>query len=336
MEQIHGGDSNSGGGGGGSSRNDEISVTRASRFDALPEDCISKVISHTSPRDACVVASVSKSVKSAAQSDLVWEMFLPSEYSSLVLQSANHLSKKEIFLSLADNSVLVENGKKSFWVEKASGKKCYMLSAMELTIIWGDSPAYWKWITVPESKFEKVAELRNVCWFEVRGKISCGMLSKGTHYSVYVVFKTANGRSYGFDLVPVEAGVGFVGKVATKKSVYFESGNADSRSATSHYSGISYAMVSRAFRMRRPWMQVQREEEEEVEGERERGMNVVGPKERVDGWSEVELGKFYINNGGCGDDGSDEIEISIMETQNGNWKSGLIIQGIEIRPERSN
>jgi len=110
MEQIHGGDSNSGGG--GSSRNDEISVTRASRFDTLPEDCISKVISHTSPRDACVVASVSKSVKSAAQSDLVWEMFLPSEYSSLVLQSANHLSKKEIFLSLADNSVLIENGKK--------------------------------------------------------------------------------------------------------------------------------------------------------------------------------------------------------------------------------
>lgn len=110
MEQIHGGDSNSGGGG---SRNDEIVATRASQFDTLPEDCISKVISHTSPRDACVVASVSKTVKSAAQSDLVWEMFLPSEYSSLVVpRSANLLSKKEIFLSLANDSVLIEDGKK--------------------------------------------------------------------------------------------------------------------------------------------------------------------------------------------------------------------------------
>ncbi|KAG7558498.1 F-box-like domain superfamily [Arabidopsis thaliana x Arabidopsis arenosa] len=325
MEQIHGGDSNSGGGGGGSSRSEEIAVTRASRFDTLPEDCISKVISHTSPRDACVVASVSKTVKSAAQSDLVWEMFLPSEYSSLVVaRSANLLSKKEIFLSLANDSVLIEDGKKSFWLEKASGKKCFMLSAMDLTIIWGDAPAYWQWITVPESKFEKVAELRNVCWFEIRGKISCGMLSKGTHYSVYVVFKTATGRSYGFDSVPVEAGVGFVGKEATKKTVFLESG-ADSRSGV-HYSGISHAAVSRAFRMRRPWMRVPREEEE-VEGERERGRNVEGPKERVDGWSEVELGRFFIDNGGC-----DEIEISLMETQNGNWKSGLIIQGIEIRP----
>lgn len=105
MEQIHGG-------GGSSSRNDEIAVTTVSRFDALPEDCISMVISHTSPRDACVVASVSKTVKSAAQSDLVWEMFIPSEYTSLVPRSANHSSKKEIFLSLADDSVLIEDGKK--------------------------------------------------------------------------------------------------------------------------------------------------------------------------------------------------------------------------------
>ncbi|XP_010502234.1 PREDICTED: F-box protein PP2-B1-like [Camelina sativa] len=337
MEQIHGG----GGGGSSSSRSEEIAVT--TRFDTLPEDCISMVISHTSPRDACVVASVSKTVKSAAQSDLVWEVFLPTEHSSLVVpRSANHLSKKEIFLSLADDSVLIEDGKKSFWLDKASGKKCYMLSAMDLKIIWGDSSAYWQWITVPESKFEKVAELRNVCWFEVRGKIRCGMLSKGTHYSVYVVFKRAYNRSYGFDSVPVEAGVGFVGKEATKRSVFLESGGAeDSSSDFVGYSGISYAMVSRAFRMRRPWMrgawrEHEEEEEEEDEGVRKSDRrNVEEPKERGDGWSEVELGKFYISDGGCDED-SDEIEISMMETENGHWKSGLIIQGFELRPERRN
>ncbi|KAL1222713.1 F-box protein PP2-B1 [Cardamine amara subsp. amara] len=329
MEQTRGGDFNCGGGGGGSSRkNDETIVIGAlSRFDALPEDCISMVISHTSPRDACVVASVSKTIKSAAQSDLVWETFLPPEYSS---QPANYSSKKEFYLSLANDSVLIDDGKKSFWLEKSSGKKCYMLSAMDLTITWGDSPAYWQWINVPESKFEKVAELRNVCWFEVRGKISCGMLSKGTHYSVYVVFKRAYNRSHGFDYAPVEGGVGFVGKEATKTLVFLESsstGSADD--SRSGYSGISHVAVTRAFRMRRPWMRVPRGEEVEVD--KENGRNVEEPKERGDGWSEVEIGKFYINNG----DSDDEIEISIMETQMGHWKSGLIIQGIEIRPEKT-
>ena len=64
MEQSELGDS--------SSRNDEIvSIGASARFDTLPEDCISMVIYRTCPRDACVVASVSKTVKSAAESDLV-------------------------------------------------------------------------------------------------------------------------------------------------------------------------------------------------------------------------------------------------------------------------
>ncbi|CAH2045760.1 unnamed protein product [Thlaspi arvense] len=327
MEQIQVGDSNFCGG--GSTRSDgNVLVGASPRLDTLPEDCISMVISHTTPRDACVVASVSKTIKSAAQSDLVWETFIPPEYASLVPRSLNCSSKKEMYLSLADDSVLIDDGKKSFWVEKSSGKKCYMISAMDLTIIWGDSPAYWQWNTVPESKFEKVAELRDVCWFEIRGKISCRMLSKGTHYSVYAVFKRANNRSHGFDHTPIEAGVGFVGKEATKTFVFLEPGGRDPRGGYRN-TGVSHAAVSRAFRTRRPWMRMPREEE--VEGEKEAGGNVVEePKERGDGWSEVKLGKFEINDVGCGD--GDEIEFTLMETQMGHWKSGLVFQGIEIRP----
>uniref|UniRef100_A0A1J3I5V7 F-box protein PP2-B1 n=1 Tax=Noccaea caerulescens TaxID=107243 RepID=A0A1J3I5V7_NOCCA len=325
MEQIQVGDSNIGGGNGWK---DEV-VSVGSRFDTLPEDCISMVISHTSPRDACVVASVSKTVKSAAQSDLVWETFLPPDHSSLAPRSLNLPSKKAIYLSLADDSVLIDDGKKSFWLEKSSGKKCYMLSAMDLTIVWGDSPAYWQWITVPESKFEKVAELRNVCWFEIRGKISSRMLSKGTRYSVYAVFKRASNRSHGFDHTPVEAEVGFVGKEATKTFVFLEAGGTDPRGGY-RYSGVSHGAVSRAFRTGRPWMRFPREEEEAESAESEVGRSVEEPKERGDGWSEVELGKIYMSDEGC-DDG-DEIEIALMETQMGHWKSGLVIQGIEIRP----
>ncbi|CAH2045758.1 unnamed protein product [Thlaspi arvense] len=318
MEQIQVGDSNCCDR--GSPRIDGIVLVggESPRLDTLPEDCISMVISHTTPRDACAVASVSKTVKSAAQSDLVWETFLPSEYAS-----KNCSSKKEVYLSLADDSVLIDDGKKSFWLEKSSGKKCYMLSAMDLTIIWGDSPDYWQWNTVPESKFEKVAELRDVCWFEIRGKISCGMLSKGTHYSVYAVFKRANDGSHGFDHVHVEAGVGFVGKEATKTSVFLEP--SDRVPDLPDFLRDSLVPVYEGFGAG-SW--------EEVEGEKEvveEPKEVVEePKERGDGWSEVKLGKFEINDVGC-DDG-DEIEFTLMETEMGHWKSGLVFQGIEIRP----
>ncbi|CAN7026540.1 unnamed protein product [Brassica rapa subsp. trilocularis] len=298
--------------GGGSSRNG------AARLDTLPEDCISMVIYHTSPRDACVAASVSKTVKSAAESDLVWEKFLPQDYSSLVPpRSLDFSSKKEIYMSLADDSLLIDDGKKSFWLEKGSGKKCYMLSAMDLKITWSDCPAYWQWNTVPDSKFKRVAELRDVCWFEIRGKISCGMLSKGTHYSVCLVFKRAGGRSYGFEDTPMEAQVGFAGKDAASKTfVVLEPIDMDQPSGY-RYTSVSLTWVSREDRTRRL---------------REVGGNVEEPKVRGDGWSEVKLGKVYINDGGYDDDDGDEIEFSIMETEQGDWKSAMIFQGVEIRP----
>lgn len=168
-----------------------------------------------------------------------------------------------------------------------------------------------------ESRFKKVAELRDVCWFEIRGKISCGMLSKGTHYSVYLVFKRAGGRSYGFEDTPMEAQVGFVGKdAASKKFVLLEPIDMDQPSGY-RYTSVSLTWVSREDRMRRL---------------REVGGNVEEPKVRGDGWSEVKLGKFYINDGGGYDDDSDELEFSIMETQKGHWKSAMIFQGVEIRP----
>ena len=167
-------------------------------------------------------------------------------------------------------------------------------------------------------RFKRVAELRDVCWFEIWGKISCGMLSKGTHYSVYLVFKRAGGRSYGFEDTPMEAQVGFAGKESSKSFVLLEPGRRGYR-----YSCVSRRPVYSEFRTRRP--------RAGVRGERETDGHVEEPKERGDGWSEVKLGNFYNGDGGCDDDG-DEIEFSIMEIQKGNLKSGLILQGIEIRP----
>ncbi|EOA24543.1 hypothetical protein CARUB_v10017801mg [Capsella rubella] len=237
----------------------EIVVPGPSPFDGLPEDCISNIISFTSPRDACVAASVSKTFESAANSDNVWDKFLPWDYSSLIPPSPVLASKKELYLALCHNPVLIEDGKKSFWLEKASGKRCIMLSSKELWITWGSSPQYWQWISIPEARFEKVAELLDVCWFEVRGKTRTRELSPGTRYSAYIVFKTKD-QCPGLGHLPVEVGLGLVGQETSKRFIYF--------------------VGPRARR-----------------GGRETG-DVMKPEEREDGWMEAELGEFF-NEASC-------------------------------------
>ncbi|KAL0456780.1 UNVERIFIED_CONTAM: F-box protein [Sesamum latifolium] len=53
-----------------------------------------------------------------------------------------------------------------------------------------------------------------------------------------------------------------------------------------------------------------------------KGGNVV---ERADGWTEVEMGNFYI---GQGDDG--EVEARLLEFRR--WKTGLVVEGVVFRP----
>ncbi|KAF8117023.1 hypothetical protein N665_0012s0038 [Sinapis alba] len=84
----------------------------SSPFDDLPDDCIANIISLTSPRDACVAASVSKTFKSTSEFNSVWEKFLPPEYSSFILGSQVFTLKKELYLALCNDPVLIEDGQK--------------------------------------------------------------------------------------------------------------------------------------------------------------------------------------------------------------------------------
>ncbi|VAI62842.1 unnamed protein product [Triticum turgidum subsp. durum] len=56
---------------------------------------------------------------------------------------------------------------------------------------------------------------------------------------------------------------------------------------------------------------------------------VMLPRKRADGWMEVELGEFY-NGEGCDGD----VFVTLMETEAGNFKSGLIVWGMEIRTKQ--
>ncbi|GER55400.1 F-box family protein [Striga asiatica] len=126
---------------------------------ALPEDCIANALSLTSPKDACRLSAVASTFRSASQSDVVWGRFLPSDYRDLIAGAVDgpdallskFRSKKDLYLHLCDNPILIDGGRKSFSLEKHSGKKCYMIAARDLYIVWSDTPQYWQWVYLPES-----------------------------------------------------------------------------------------------------------------------------------------------------------------------------------------
>ena len=82
-------------------------------IDMLPGDCVSKILSFTSPTDAFRSSMVSSMFHSAAEFDVVWEMFLPTDYKDVVSRLITPLTftAKEFFVCLC-NPVLIDVGRK--------------------------------------------------------------------------------------------------------------------------------------------------------------------------------------------------------------------------------
>lgn len=201
----------------------------------------------------------------------------------------------------------------SFSLDKWTGKKCFMMAASALTIVWGDTPRYWRWKSDPESRFGKVIELISVCWFEIHGRISTSLLSGDTAYTTYLVYKPAT-TIYGFEDLPLEISVGIIGEESIKRNVFVDPEGGVQRENVSRPRRMG---LFHNFRANHPRPQVASP------------LNVDPqyPRTRKDGWLEIELAQYFNKEGE-----DRELEISLLEVKGGNWKSGLIIQGLEIRP----
>ncbi|RWW18183.1 hypothetical protein BHE74_00058035 [Ensete ventricosum] len=170
----------------------------------------------------------------------------------------------------------------------------------------------------PRGRFAEVAELIDVCWLEIRGKIESRMLSRKTTYAAYLIFRISD-VSQGLGYPPQEASVK-VGGHSSTKTVCLQPSD-----MLSHmHARRASALFGYCVRCRRLMITAEAEEAaeetEEVDG---------APQARNDDWMELELGEFYIDDG---DDG--EVNISLLEIKGGGWKKGLIIEGIEIRPKQ--
>ncbi|KAG6740256.1 hypothetical protein POTOM_055696 [Populus tomentosa] len=97
--------------------------------------------------------------------DALWERFLPRDHQSILSESDSPLlisSKKQLYLSLCGNPILIVDGKKvsfssqsQIWqhIKAFRWRKRYLLSPWDLGIAWGDAPEYWGWTSDPGSRF---------------------------------------------------------------------------------------------------------------------------------------------------------------------------------------
>lgn len=210
----------------------------------IPESCIAQVLAHLDPPEICRLARLNRAFRGASSADFIWETKLPPNYGFLVHKilkinrKHNHndnnndndndndddddddesfpklegLTKKDIFARLSRHNYF-DGGNKEIWLDKNTGGVCLSISSKALSITGIDDRRYWNHIPSDESRFQTVAYLLQIWWFEVCGDLEF-KLPPGT-YTLF--FRLQLGRSskrfgrricnvdhiHGWDLRPV-------------------------------------------------------------------------------------------------------------------------------------
>lgn len=284
------------------------------RIDDLPESVVAQVISLTSPRDACRCAAVSPFFRDAADSDLVWDRFLPRDYRDILSRSSRTTSsssssekkKKELYLRLCDVGAVVvddeggEGGETAVWVARESGGKCVALSARRLSLPWDDGELSWKWTPHPQSRFGEVAQLVSCTGLDIYGRLPATSLTSAIDYAAYLVYGVADGghrRGLSFPDQETAVAVGGRAESCRRHAVCLCPDDAVAR---------------------------------EVRGVDSDG-EVRWPTTRDDGWSELEMGRLCIDDAACVDL-AEEVVVVSFEVLGWHPKSGLIVEGVVFRP----
>ncbi|KAL7092164.1 hypothetical protein ACP275_12G148800 [Erythranthe tilingii] len=141
----------------------------------IPESCVACVFLYLSPPEICNLARLNRAFRGAASSDAVWETKLPSNY-QLLLHLLSHpdvyqnLRKKDIF-SLLARPLPFDDGNKVVWVDRFTGRVCMSISAKAMAITGIEDRRYWNFLPTDESRFDVVAYLQQIWWFEVDGTV---------------------------------------------------------------------------------------------------------------------------------------------------------------------
>ncbi|KAL1549752.1 F-box protein VBF-like [Salvia divinorum] len=264
----------------------------------LPEDCVSRILSGTSPADVCRILTVSKEFRLPAESNLVWNQFLPSDIHTILPLPFNFSSTKDLFFLLS-RSILVDDGKKAFALERSTGRKSYILSAADLSIFHNSN---WSWKSIPESRFDKVGEVKAAERLEIEGKIRSETLSPNTTYGAYLLFKISEG-AYGLYSIPCETFIASGDRLLATNTATLDDTN---RPLHAFFYGNRLNKMNERLRL---------------------NTAPAAPSKRQDGWLEIHIGDFFLGAADTGD-----ITMAVTEIKGHQLKGGLIVEGIHLRP----
>ncbi|XP_061340248.1 F-box protein PP2-A15-like [Gastrolobium bilobum] len=142
----------------------------------IPESCVACVFLYLTPPEICNLARLNRAFRGASSADSVWETKLPPNYQDLlhVLPTSErhqNLSKKDIF-ALLSRPLPFDDGNKEVWLDRVTGRVCMSISAKAMSINGIDDRRYWTWVPTEESRFNTVAYLQQIWWFEVDGEVN--------------------------------------------------------------------------------------------------------------------------------------------------------------------
>lgn len=260
----------------------------------LPEGCLSQALSLTSPRDACRAAAISYEFKSAADSDAVWERLLPPDYFEVVARAV---------------SPVVFGSKKQLYLCLSESHilldRGYLSFKLDK---WSGKKCYMLGarelsITCQDDtsywEWQPIPESRfpEVC---ILRKV-CWLEIKGKIAAIMLSQNTRYAAYLVFRIardsrglaVPAKTMVSFGGIETETTGVFLQKPGARGR--------LWHVPLQN---------------------------NDGFPRKRRDGWMEIELGEFY-----CDERRHGEVEMVFEEIRHGNWKYGLVVEGIELRPK---
>ncbi|CAM0913815.1 unnamed protein product [Alopecurus aequalis] len=330
--------------------------TAACEIERLPEELLAAAISLCrSPPDACRAAAVSRAFRPAADSDAVWSRFLPRDLPQFAQGElpCTPPSKKALFRCLADQPALLPCRLVSMWLDRATGAKCYMLSARALQISWGDTPDYWEWIDLGCEEVKSNKRFGSFQWVSWANQSSYYLLrfhGALCHFLLYSIYVHAILYIYDRFLEAAKLlGVWWLeirGKINSMMlshnltyAAYMVFKLADDGFDLLDFPFQEASVSAGSDSKRQVCLQSYMEVGDDGvplkhiltssdptyhHPEVPLTDDIILPRKRADGWIEVELGDFYNEEGY-----NDEVSFRLIETKE--WKHGLVVWGIEIR-----
>ncbi|KAJ8766151.1 hypothetical protein K2173_021668 [Erythroxylum novogranatense] len=149
--------------------------TPKTSLDDLPESCVASIIGCLDPVEICKLSRLNRAFRGASWADFIWDSKLPENYENIMAKlsggwSLKKLSKREIYSKLCKANSL-DDGTKKVWLDKRTGGVCLSISFKGLSITGIDDRRYWNHIPTEESRFNCVAYLQQIWWFEVDGEL---------------------------------------------------------------------------------------------------------------------------------------------------------------------